>query len=55
MPFGIGLQELLIIGVIAGLIFGPSQLPKLGRGAAETIREFRKAGKELVSDKDDEA
>ena len=43
----LGMPEILIIGVIAALIFGPSQLPKLGRSMGETIREFRNIGKEL--------
>ncbi len=43
----IGMQELLIVGGIALLIFGPRQLPKLGRMAGETIRELRGATKDL--------
>ena len=44
------------IGVIAGiclLIFGPSQIPKLGRAMGETIREFRGIGKALETDEVD--
>lgn len=41
--FGIGAGELLII-LIAGLvIFGPSQLPEIGRAVGKGLREFRKA------------
>ena len=54
MPFGIGLQELLIIGAIALLIFGPKRLPQFGKAAGDTIREFRKTAKELHGE-DDEA
>lgn len=43
----IGMQELLIIAVIVGLLFGPRQLPRLGRSLGESIREFRGAGREL--------
>ena len=52
----IGMQEMLIIAGVAVLIFGPKQLPKLGRSVGETIREFRKVGTELTDgqDKDDE-
>lgn len=46
MPGG---SELLVIAAIALLIFGPRQLPKLGRSVGETIREFRGVGKELES------
>jgi sec-independent protein translocase protein TatA len=43
----LGLPEILVIGVILALLFGPSQLPKLGRSIGETIREFRAIGKEI--------
>lgn len=41
-------MELVIIGVIAMLIFGPSQIPKIGRSIGESIKEFKGAGKELM-------
>lgn len=44
---GIGIQEIGIVLVVALLLFGPRQLPKLGRSIGETIREFRAVGKEL--------
>lgn len=43
----IGVQELLIIAVIACFIFGPRQLPKLGKAVGETIKEFRNIGKTI--------
>lgn len=53
---GIGVQELLIIGVIALIIFGPRQLPKMGRAIGETMRELKNVGKELNSlHEDDDA
>lgn len=52
MP-NLGMMELVIIGGIALLIFGPRQLPKLGRSLGDTIRSFRAAGKELTSLHDD--
>ncbi len=45
--YGIGASELLIIGVIVMVLFGPRQLPKMGRALGETIREFRGVAKEL--------
>ncbi|MGZ3771389.1 MAG: Sec-independent protein translocase subunit TatA/TatB [Bdellovibrio sp.] len=39
----LGVTELLLIGVIALLLFGPSKLPKLGRSLGESIRGFKKA------------
>lgn len=43
----LGMPELLIIGVVALLIFGPRQLPKMGRAAGDFVREMRGIGKEL--------
>lgn len=40
--FGLGLQELLIILVIALVIFGPSKLPQIGSGLGKAIRDFKK-------------
>ena len=40
--FGLGLQELLVILVIALVIFGPSKLPQSGSGLGKAIREFKK-------------
>src|SRR3989338_2141147 len=45
--FDIGLQEMLIIGVIALLVFGPGKLPELGRKVGKLMREFRHASAEF--------
>jgi sec-independent protein translocase protein TatA len=45
--FDIGLQEMVIIGVIALLVFGPSKLPELGRMFGRAMREFRRASDEF--------
>ena len=45
--FDIGLQELLVIGVLALLVFGPSRLPELGRMFGRAMREFRRASDEF--------
>lgn len=42
-----GLPELGIILLIALIIFGPSQLPKIGRSVGKAIREFRGASTEI--------
>jgi sec-independent protein translocase protein TatA len=47
--FDIGLQEMLVIGVIALLVFGPSKLPELGRMFGRALREFRRASDEFRS------
>src|SRR5207237_9479842 len=47
--FDIGLQEMLVIGVLALLVFGPSKLPELGRMVGRALREFRRASDEVRS------
>src|SRR5262245_1621195 len=47
--FDIGLQELVVIFVIALLVFGPKNLPQLGRALGRAMREFRKASDEFRS------
>ena len=42
MP-GLGVPELIIIGIIALLIFGPKKLPDLGAGLGKAIRDFKGA------------
>ena len=43
----LGMMEMGIIGGILVILFGPSQLPKLGRSIGQTIKEFRGVSKEL--------
>ena len=40
--FGFGLQELIIILVIALVIFGGKKLPEVGSGLGRAIREFKR-------------
>ncbi len=39
--FGLGVSELIIVGVIILLIFGARRLPEIGRGLGETAREIK--------------
>lgn len=50
----IGPMEIAMVVLVLLLIFGPSQLPKLGRSLGQTITEFRKVGKELHEDEEHE-
>jgi sec-independent protein translocase protein TatA len=43
----LGMPELIVIGIVLLLIFGPKQLPKLGQSLGQTIKEFRNVGKEI--------
>jgi len=40
---GLGVPEMIIIGIIALLIFGPKKLPDLGSGLGKAIRDFKGA------------
>ncbi len=45
--FGIGIQELGIVLVVALLVFGPKRLPELARTLGKGMAEFRKASSDL--------
>ncbi|WP_374074086.1 twin-arginine translocase TatA/TatE family subunit [Bdellovibrio bacteriovorus] len=49
----LGWTEILLIGGIALLIFGPSKLPGLGRSMGEAIRGFKKGLNEDASQERD--
>ncbi|HBT95222.1 MAG TPA: hypothetical protein DEB24_03560 [Coriobacteriia bacterium] len=55
--FGMGIPELVIILVIALLIFGPKNLPKLGSALGKTVKSVRDGldTKEELTDGDDDA
>ncbi|TVY09796.1 twin-arginine translocase TatA/TatE family subunit [Paenibacillus cremeus] len=46
----IGFGELLLIGVIALVLFGPSKLPDLGRSLGRALREFKQGTRDLLND-----
>ena len=41
--FGIGMQELLIILVVALVLFGSKKLPEIGSGLGRAIRNFKRS------------
>lgn len=41
--FGIGMQELIIIAIVALLIVGPKKLPDLAKTLGKGLSEFKKA------------
>ena len=43
----IGIQELVLILIIALVIFGPKKLPELGRSVGKALAEFRRASNEI--------
>ena len=50
MP-SIGWQELVIVGVIVLLIFGPRRLPEMGRSLGSALKEFKAGTLEKSEDK----
>ena len=56
--FGIGGQELVIIGLIFLVVFGPSKLPKMARDFGRFVNEARRSmdefKSELISGEDEE-
>jgi sec-independent protein translocase protein TatA len=48
----LGMPELLVIGVVCLLIFGPRRLPEMGKALGETLREFRNVGNDIERDQD---
>jgi Tat protein translocase TatB subunit len=47
MGFGIGFQEMLVIGVIVLVLFGPNKLPQMARDLGRFINEARQSIDEL--------
>lgn len=41
--FGFGMPELIVIGIVVLLIFGPGKLPQIGSALGGAIRGFRSA------------
>ncbi len=53
-----GIQELIVVLVIALIIFGPRKLPEIGSALGKSLREFKKATSEVkksISLDDDDA
>ena len=41
--FGVGVQEMVIIGLLFLVIFGPSKLPQMARELGQFVNEARRA------------
>jgi sec-independent protein translocase protein TatA len=51
----LGIQEMLVIFVIALIVFGPKKLPEIGKSLGKGIAEFKKASSALVKTWEEEA
>ena len=51
--FGLGIPELVLILVVALLIFGPKNLPKLGGMLGRSVKKLRARTDEKFEDADD--
>lgn len=47
---GLQMPELIVILVIALIIFGPKNLPKIGQALGASLREFREASKKVTDE-----
>ena len=52
MILGMGVPELLVILLVALIIFGPKNLPKLGSAIGTTVKNVREGMEEGSDDKD---
>jgi sec-independent protein translocase protein TatA len=48
--FGLGAPELIVILIILLVLFGGSKLPSLAKGLGQSVKEFKKASKELEAE-----
>jgi len=52
--FRFGTGELLLIFLIILLLFGAAKLPEIARAIGKAIKEFKKAGKDIKEDIEEE-
>lgn len=50
--FNVGFSEMLAIGIVALVVFGPKKLPEIGRALGRGLREFRKAASDVMEERE---
>jgi sec-independent protein translocase protein TatB len=48
--FGVGVQEMVFIGLLCLIIFGPSKLPQIARDLGQFVNEARRTVDEFKQD-----
>jgi sec-independent protein translocase protein TatA len=43
----LGMQEIIVIFIIALIVFGPRKLPEIGKSIGKGLQEFKKASNDL--------
>jgi sec-independent protein translocase protein TatA len=51
----LGIQEMIVIFVIALIVFGPKKMPEIGKSLGKGIAEFKKASSDLMRTWEEEA
>jgi len=50
----LGIQEIIVIFIIALIVFGPRKLPEIGKSIGKGLAEFKRASNELKQTWEDE-
>ncbi len=54
MPGFIGPMELIVLGIVVLLVFGPKRLPEMGRSLGKGLREFKHSMQGIAGDHEHE-
>lgn len=52
--FNVGFSEMMVIGIVALVVFGPKKLPEIGRALGRGLREFRKVASDVMEETEGE-